>query len=285
MTPVLLKLLLGLGLALIIAYAAWRAHSLSRQGAAAAAALGTVIFGLGGLGWAILLLTFFISSSVLSHLFRKRKRALDEKFSKGSRRDAGQVAANGGIAGGFVLLSVLLPGTGQWAWPAFAAALAAANADTWATELGVLSRSTPRLITSGKQVERGTSGGVTLSGSLAALAGAALIALFAVLFWQGQIIGLSTRLLAPGEQLSWFFIITFAGLAGSLFDSFLGATLQAIYYCPTCCKETERHPVHLCGTPTTHLRGLTWLDNDWVNTACTLAGALIALAGYFLLSR
>jgi uncharacterized protein (TIGR00297 family) len=289
MIPVLFKLLLGLVLALLISFVAWRAHSLSPLGAAAAVILGTVIFGLGGLGWAVLLLTFFISSSVLSRLFRKRKHTLDEKFSKSSRRDAGQVCANGGIAGGFVLLYVLLPGSAGWAWPAFAAALAAANADTWATELGVLSRSTPRLITNGKKVERGTSGGVSLAGSLAAVSGSALIALLAILFWHGQIPGFSTSLaavrLSPGEQLAWFSIITLAGLAGSLFDSFLGATLQAIYYCPACSKETERYPTHLCGTQTSRIRGLAWLDNDWVNTACTLAGAFVALAGYYLLSH
>ncbi|MBE0697434.1 MAG: DUF92 domain-containing protein, partial [Anaerolineaceae bacterium] len=261
---------------------------------AAAAMLGTVIFGLGGLGWAILLLAFFISSSVLSRLFRKRKRALDEKFSKGSRRDAGQVAANGGIAGLFVLLHVFLPAAGWventgWAWAAFAAALAAANADTWATELGVLSRSVPRLITSGEIVEPGTSGGVTLFGSLAALSASALIALLAIFFWQGQISTNSTGFpgayLAVHEQLAWFGILTIAGFSGSLFDSFLGATLQAIYYCPACSKETERHPYHICGSTTRRIRGLSWLDNDWVNTGCTLVGALVALVGYLLLGH
>jgi uncharacterized protein (TIGR00297 family) len=283
----MVKLGTGLILALIIAAAAWRARSLSVQGAAAAALLGTVIFGLGGLSWAILLLAFFISSSALSRLFRKRKRALDEKFSKGSQRDAGQVAANGGIAGLFVLLQVILPGATGWAWAAFAAALASANADTWATELGVLSRAAPRSIASGKIVERGTSGGITLFGTLAALAGSALIALFGVLFWHEQVFGIPTglpaALLTPSERIAWFAILTLAGLAGSLVDSLLGATLQAIYYCPACCKETERHPNHTCGSPTRLVRGLPWLDNDWVNTLCTLAGALLALAAYRLL--
>ena len=59
--------------------------------------------------------------------------------------------------------------------------MAAVNADTWATELGVLSRTPPRLITSGKVVERGTSGGVSLAGTLAALGGAAVIGLAAAL--------------------------------------------------------------------------------------------------------
>lgn len=283
------SILAGFSLAAAIALAAWKVNSLNAQGALAAVLLGTVIFGLGGLGWAILLIAFFVSSSLLSRLFRRRKMGLDEKFSKGSQRDAAQVAANGGIAGLFVLLHVLLPGA-AWPWAAFAGALAAANADTWATELGVLSPDTPRLITTGQPVERGTSGGISRFGTLAAMSGAMVIALFAVLFWQGHILTLQHG--APGwlartlgsdappltllPAAVWFAAITLAGLAGSLLDSLLGATVQAIYFCPACQKETERYPLHSCGTPTTRLRGWPPMNNDMVNTLCTLAGALLA---------
>ncbi|HEX9017703.1 MAG TPA: DUF92 domain-containing protein [Anaerolineaceae bacterium] len=284
------SVLAGFLLAAIISLAAWRAKALSSWGAAAAAALGTLIFGLGGFGWAIILIGFFVSSSALSRLARRRKAALEEKFSKGSQRDAGQVAANGGIAGVFVLLHVLFPAA-LWPWAGFAGALAAANADTWATELGVLSRAAPRLITSGRPVERGTSGGITALGVLAAVSGSLIIALLGVLFWQGRTLALSH---APGwlaytlgsqastisvkQGLAWLAWITLCGLAGSLFDSLLGATVQAIYICPSCQKETERHPNHTCGTPTILARGWSWMDNDWVNIFCTLAGAVLAFA-------
>jgi uncharacterized protein (TIGR00297 family) len=285
------KLLAGTLLAAIIALAAWRAGSLDRQGALAAAALGAAVFGLGGLGWAILLLGFFLSSSVLSRLFKRRKAGLEDTFAKGTRRDAGQVAANGGIAGLFVLLHALQPGA-AWAWVAFAGALAAANSDTWATELGVLSRAAPRRITTGETVERGTSGGVTALGSLAATSGALLIGLLAVLFWQGRVAelpagapgwlaGLLTGpspALTPYLAAAWIGVLTLAGLAGSLLDSLLGATLQAIYFCPACRKETERYPRHRCGSVTQKIRGWPWLNNDWVNALCTLAGALVGLA-------
>jgi uncharacterized membrane protein len=135
------------------------------------------------------------------------------------------------------------------------------NADTWATELGVLSKNLPRLITNGKAVERGTSGAVSLPGSLAALGGAALIGLTAGLF----------SLKAEPLRLAGAAIL--GGLAGSFFDSLLGATVQAIYYCPACQKETERHPRHLCGTETSLRRGWRWLNNDVVNFACSLVGA------------
>jgi len=79
------------------------------------------------------------------------------------------------------------------------------------------------------------------------------------------------------DNWSLFLPITFAGLAGSLFDSFLGATVQAMYFCPKDNKETEKHPIHTCGTETVHLRGWKWLTNDWVNFACGVFGSMIAL--------
>lgn len=263
------QLAVGFLLAVIIAYAAYRARSLSRSGALAATLVGAVIFGLGGWQWAILLLTFFISSSGLSRAFKNRKRGLNEKFSKGSQRDAGQVFGNGGLATLFAGLSVFFPGE-AWPWLAFAASLAAVNADTWATELGVLSPHPPRMMTDlRKVVEKGTSGGISFFGTLAALAGAGLIGILA-----GT---LSPEPLSPLNGLALTLWVTFAGLAGSLVDSFLGATVQAIYRCPTCDKETERHPQHTCGAQTTLQRGFPWLDNDWVNFACALGGVVIVL--------
>ena len=131
----------------------------------------------------------------------------------------------------------------EWIWLAFAGAMAAVNADTWSTELGVLSSVLPRLITNGREVERGTSGGVSLAGTLAAMGGAALVAVAAVSFPPYQ-----NWLLRLG-------IIILGGVIGSLFDSVLGASLQAIYWCPSCSKETERHPTHICGSATERLRG------------------------------
>jgi uncharacterized protein (TIGR00297 family) len=195
-------------------------------------------------------------------MFKKRKQGLDEKFSKGHERDAGQVFGNGGLATAFVLVHALYPES-NLGWVGFAAALAAVNADTWATELGVLNPTPPRMITDlRRRVEKGTSGGISLFGTFASLLGAAVIALPAALF---------------ADDWSLLPLITFAGLAGSLFDSFLGATVQAMYYCPTDKKETEKHPLHTCGTETIHIRGWKWLENDWVNFACSAFGVIIAL--------
>ena len=160
-----------------------------------------------------------------------------------------------------MVLHALNPQT-IWVWPGFAAALAAVNADTWATELGVLNPNPPRLITDlRKRVEKGTSGAISVYGTSAALLGAAII-------------GLLAAVLFPTSNGSIFFLVTLSGLVGSLIDSLLGATVQAIYFCPTDNKETEKHPLHTCGTPTIQIRGWRWLNNDWVNGICSYSAVV-----------
>lgn len=266
-----IQLAAGFGLAGLIALAAYAARSLSPSGAIAATLLGTAVFGLGGFAWAVLLVGFFASSSILSRMFKNRKTGVNEKYSKGSRRDAGQVLANGGVAGLLAIAQAIFP-TADFLWAAAAGTLAAVNADTWATELGILSPVNPRLITTGKIVEKGTSGGISWTGTLAALGGAAAIGLLAVAVWPEYAGGAS--LAASPQRLG---LISLAGLAGSLVDSWLGATVQAIYTCPACAKETERHPLHSCGAPTQQIRGWAWLDNDLVNWACAASGAGFAI--------
>ena len=260
-----MQILLGFILSILASYLAYRVHSLNKSGALAAVVVGTIVFGLGGWQWAALLLAFFITSSGLSRLFKKRKQGLDEKFSKGHERDAGQVFGNGGLATAFVLVHAVYPESNV-GWVGFAASLAAVNADTWATELGVLNPHPPRLITKIKQVvEKGTSGGISTIGTLASLAGSALIGLLAASLYP-----------AP-DTVKVFLILTLSGFAGSLFDSLLGATVQAMYSCPTDKKQTEKHPHHTCGTQTVHIRGWKRLNNDWVNFACGAFGAVSAL--------
>jgi len=278
------KFFVGLSAGLGIAYLAYRACALNLSGATAAAVLGTVVFGLGGVGWAAVLLTFFISASALSKIFQTQKAAVEQNFAKGSRRDAGQVIANGGVGGvlalAFFILTQGFPESRLLSllWLGFCASFAAANADTWATELGVLNPKKPVLISTFQRVPPGTSGGVSLAGTLAALAGSVLVGCVAVLSgFAGW---------APAIGMAWWtqlLAIAGAGLLGSLVDSYLGATVQAVYTCPACDKETERHPVHSCGTGTVLKRGLRWLNNDWVNAACTFSAGLLGVLSGLLI--
>jgi uncharacterized protein (TIGR00297 family) len=250
-------------LAAAVSVAAYALRSLTAGGAVAATVTGGLTFGVGGVLPAALLLLFFVSSSALSRLGHRRKGLVGAQFEKSSRRDHWQVLANGGAA---TLLAVIYGiSTDARALAALAGALAAVNADTWATEVGVLARRRPWRLTDGRRVDPGTSGAVSVEGTLACLAGAALI---------GVAGGLAMGSLALAGAA------TAGGFLGAAVDSLVGATVQAMYFCPACGKETERHPVHTCGTSTTRLRGWPWLRNDAVNLAASLVGAAVAYAGY-----
>jgi len=229
------QLAFGVVFSSIIAWAGYRGRSLSPSGVVGAMIVGTLTFGLGGWNWGLLLIAFFISSSFLSHYRKDDKRGLAEKFAKTSQRDLGQALANGGW--GAVLAIAYFCWPDPILFAAFVGAMAAVNADTWATELGVLNSTPPRLLTTGQRVPAGTSGGVTTLGTLAALGGGLLIGLVALIFSQVEAIW-GSGLLNSGYL--WLVPIgILGGLAGSTFDSLLGATVQGIYYCSQCQKETE----------------------------------------------
>lgn len=241
----------------IAIFAQVRIKGLSASGTLAAIVAGLACL-VAGWTWLILLLAFYLSSTLLSRFRRdaKRERAGDV-VEKGGDRDIWQVAANGGvftacaIAGALTHLPVFL-GAG-------AGAIAASTADTWATEIGTLSRKMPRSIVSFRRVAAGTSGGITVAGLAASLAGSAFIALTTTLLgWPAR-----TAMAAVA-----------GGIGGSIVDSVLGATLQSRRWCVTCDVGTER-AVHGCGTTTVPSGGLSWMTNDFVNLFCSLAGAFL----------
>ena len=240
---------LAVGLASGLAAVGWRLGWLSGGGATAAALVGGGVFA--GAGWqgAVLLALFFVSGSVLSRW--------NESRAGTARRNLRQVLANGWWAavGAAVVHADAVPG-----WALLTGALASAQSDTWATEVGARSRRPPRLITTGQPVAPGTSGGVTGVGTAGGLLGGALLA------------GAAALVGAPRGA-------AMAGLAGGLVgmtaDSILGATVQGRFHCPACNNDTERRRHH-CGTKTTAVRGWPWLDNDGVNLVANGIGAATA---------
>ncbi|MDR7522998.1 MAG: DUF92 domain-containing protein [Armatimonadota bacterium] len=243
-------------LAAVVAAAGWRWRWLTADGALAAALAGAAVLEFGGVRWAAALVVFFASGSLLTLAGRARKTQPEHR---GRGRTAAQVLGTGGVA---ALVSVLW-GTVTWDAlrpllpPAFFGALAAAAADTWATELGLLSPTPPRLLTSGRPVPPGTSGGVTLPGTAAGAAASALMAAVGVWATGG------------GWRLFWF--ICAAGVAAMFIDSLLGATVQAVFRRDGILTEEP-------GPDTVRIRGVGWITNSVVNLFATAAGALATAA-------
>lgn len=247
-----------------VAGGAFRLGSLSASGLAAGVIAGTLSIA-AGWSWGILLLSLFLTATALSRYRETMKEIrIAPVVQKGGRRDAWQVAANGGFFVGCAAGFLILPA--DW-WMLLAiGALATSAADTWATEVGTLSRRPPRSILGGAAVPAGTSGAVSPAGTMAGVAGALFIGLMALLAgWDAAL---------PGAFVG--------GVSGMSIDSLLGATVQCRRWCDSCDSGTER-VVHSCGAATRHAGGVTWLDNDAVNGVSTVSGGLIgALAGIWL---
>ena len=214
-----------------------------------------------GWSWGVLLVVYFVSSSALSRFRGAEKDARTSgRVEKSGARDAWQVMANGGL---FALSAIAFVIDPRVVWQLTGiGALAASAADTWATELGVLSPTRPRSIVTMRTVDPGVSGGVTMYGLGAALAAAVLLGLTALaLRWPGSTLAAALA----------------GGVGGCLFDSLLGATLQSRRHCPACDVGTEQRR-HRCGTETTRVGGVAFLDNDGVNLLATAGGAAIGAA-------
>jgi uncharacterized protein (TIGR00297 family) len=201
---------------------------LSPSGAIAAAIVGGIVWEKGGVAATIPLLLFFITSSVLGKLPGGTERS--------HPRNAMQVIANGGAAAAALLLhNGFIP---------YLAAICAANADTWATEIGTRYGKRPVRITTLRRAAPGTSGAVSLIGIVAALLGSVTVAI-------------------PSQSI----IAAVIGFGAAILDSFLGDTVQAKFRkSDGATSETEGE----------RISGIPWMRNDQVNLTMTLAAAATA---------
>jgi uncharacterized protein (TIGR00297 family) len=235
--------------AALTAYAAasWRRGRVSASGAVAMSVLaGTMIW----TGHAPLLAAsgvMYVSSTFWTRFRHERKQAVHAVLAQPGPRNALQAVANLGGATLACLLDLAAPSE-AWAFAGLAS-VAAANADSWASEIGALSRTRPVLLFGRRPVPPGISGGVTRLGTLASVGGAATIALFA---WPD-----------PAHVA----VVTALGFLGCLADSAIGELLQAAYTDAEG-RMTERPQ------PSGVTKGVRWLDNDGVNLLCSLGAGI-----------
>jgi len=259
----LIQLLVGFILSVVMALISIRFRALSRSGGMGMMIIGTVVFGLGGIVFAVPIIFFFVTSSFLTFMTSPSKRVAMITFDKTGPRDIRQVLANGGVAATCALI-YFLTGKFDWFFP-YLASLCAAAADTWATERGTMSRQVPVSIVTLKKTEAGRSGAVTVAGMISAAAGSALVMLsgyFSVKFLSD---------FGTFHARIWLAVLN-AGFAGSILDSILGGSVQAMYRCSLCNRITERR-TH-CGDATIPVSGFLFIDNDTVNFISVLFASL-----------
>ena len=256
------RALIGAIAAALITALARRLQLLDETGQWAALACG-IIVSAAGWPWAILLVAYFASASAVTRMGAEQKAERTRRsVPQITWRNAFQVAANGGL---FALLAYRAGDAPESTYGiAAAGALAAANADTWATELGTLWGGRARSILNWRPTGPGMSGGVTLIGTLGGVAGAVLVAVVVALVFDRPLRGTFVAAVIAG------------GFAGCIADSLIGATLQARRWCDHCKEWTERR-VHPCSYRTVHAAGIRWVSNDVVNTAATFIGAAAAV--------
>jgi len=239
----------------IVLFYFYKRKHLSLDGFLSSTLMAGLILGFGGLKYVLPIAIFFILSTLLSKVGMKNLRE-----SK-SGRNASQVFANGGV--GLVLCIFNHFYQMELIYIMFLASIAAANSDTWATEIGKLSRTRPKDIISGRSLNKGESGGITFIGLLGSMSGSFVISTV------GYFLDINT---------SYLIILFISGFLGSIFDSILGSTLQSRFILidgKTIKEEKEKDSYHYSG--------LVSINNNSVNFLCTLSAPIFFILMYLII--
>jgi uncharacterized protein (TIGR00297 family) len=225
----------------------------------------------------IILLTFFLPGSLLtkSNIERKKNNVISTKTSQ---RNALQVIANSLGLFIFAFVQIIFEGfIGPLNFSFLLAGtifIASASADTWSTEIGTLNKQDPRYILNlKKKIPKGTSGGVSLSGTVGGLAGAIVISIVLIIS-----LAISNPVISSSTLIFIAIFVTILGFLGQIFDSLLGALLQNKYFCPKCHILVEEPNHFICNTENLKkVKKFTFLDNNTVNLTTNLTMSLIGL--------
>lgn len=255
------SLLIGLLGSAALAFFAYIAKLLTPSGCLALVLIGTLTFLWGPPIFWLLLVIFFGSSALIN---KRKPIGSNPVVAKGATRDGWQLLAN---SLPYLICLTFYSRTNELHWSvAAASAIAGAVSDTWSSEIGSFSKKPPRNILTFKQEPTGLSGAVSILGTIGGISGSALIA---ACYAVGMI------LFRPDLSLPQLLLVPFfAGIATTLVDSLLGATLQVKYLCTVCGQLTEQKSHH--GHLAYQVAGLTFMNNDLVNLLSGVAAVIVA---------
>jgi len=202
--------LTGVVITVPIAFIAYVARAVDRSGATVGVLLATVLYAYAGWPGLVMLGGLMVVGTGVTQLAYTRKEVLGVAEGRGGRRGIGSVVANAGAGVTFAILAVVTPYSEAFTI-AMVAAFATALFDTTATELGQAFARRQVLITTWRAVPEGTTGGVSVLGTLSGVGGATVLAAL------GWAMGLISGAAVLAVVLGAFF--------GSTLESFLGATM------------------------------------------------------------
>ncbi len=213
----------------------------------AAFVVGITLYFCGGWTFLTCLYTFFISSTIVSSVKKSyKKKKTSGIHHKSGKRDIVQVLANSLIA--IILAFIYYFTKNEIYYIAVFIAFACFNADTWASELGIISKKDNIYILGFKKVQKGISGAVTLYGLVCSLIGSFLVALI---------------YLVIHADIKTVLIITLFGFIGSFFDSIMGQLFQVLYFDKELNKLTEKK--YNGEKENEIVKGFEIINNDAVN--------------------
>ena len=279
-----------------LAFHGYSKKSLNINGAMSALLVGFTSFAV-SIRFGIILILFYYTSSKLTKLKEAVKAKLEDEYVSGGQRGCTQVFAcsllgtivcvlfyvyvgddchvdftgNSSMTDlNFLQFRVSKNQAAAYLWSMYIAHYSCATADTWASELGILSKERPRLITSLllRDVPHGTNGGVSILGTLASMAGGAFIG---IIFWILSFLD-SSHPRDNHVQYPMILVGMLCGFFGSLIDSILGATVQATYYSKDrkcIVKKLKIANGSICMTGIDRICGVDILSNEAVNFLST----------------
>jgi len=205
------RMVLAAAVNLALAVLALRLKMVNRSGAVCGFLLGVAVYLGYGYKSFLMMFAFFAIGSVATRLGYARKAARGVAEKRGGARSWREALANS-LAGAFFSLLVITTHHEGAFLMALVAAFAEATGDTVSSEIGQWLSGRAYLITTFQPVPAGVDGGITVGGTAAgALASALVVALAFALGLCGK---------------GGAFIALAAAVAGNLFDSVLGATLE-----------------------------------------------------------
>lgn len=259
------QFLLGFMISLGVSFAAFLTKMLSFSGGITALILGTVIIGTGPWYSVFLAGALFFSSGMIS---LGKKSIMHAAFSA-ETRNYKQVLAN--LLPGVCSLLFFFYTQNDLFLIGYAASISSAAADTWASEIGTLSKKAPRSILTFRTMPTGLSGGISSLGTFASICGAG--------FLSGIFYLLHSLALLHLASAYYFWVPFFLGVFGSFLDSLIGAVFQIAYRCKVCGQSTEKKIHH--GQNTVPFKGWDWFTNDWTNFFTT---SLVTLFSWIIIS-